>query len=222
MDERSWEALLGSAFVILDGLREAGLGVPEVILGGGTVLMMRMRHRLSRDIDLFLHDAQWLAQLTPRLNDRIAGMVRDYSEQANSVKLVLSEGNIDFVVAGSVTSAEPHETLEFNGRKILLETTEEILAKKLYFRAALLKPRDAFDLVAASIASPDAARIAIEAAAPRRAAQLKRLSELAGSGTESLSQDIVPMSDFTKIIPTMIGAALALIAGSPGTTERPA
>jgi hypothetical protein len=30
------------------------------------------------------------------------------------------------------------------------------------------------------------------------------------------------MSDFTKIIPTMIGAALALIAGSPGTTERPA
>jgi hypothetical protein len=136
----------------------------------------------------------------------------------------LSEGNIDFVVAGSVTSAEPHETLEFNGRKILLETTEEILAKRLYFRAALLKPRarDAFDLVAASIASPDAARIAIEAAAPRRAAQLKRLSELARSGTESLSQDIVPMSDFTKIIPTMIGAALALIAGSPGTTERPA
>ena len=218
MDERSWEGLLGSAFVILDGLREAGLGVPEVVLGGGTVLMMRMRHRLSRDIDLFLHDAQWLARLTPRLNDRVAAVVRDYSEQANSLKLVMAKGDIDFVVAGSVTGGEPHETLEFNGRKILLETTEEILAKKLYFRAALLKPRDAFDLVAASIAISRRPRGSPDRSLGADATQLKRLSELARSGTESLSLDIVPMSDFTKIIPTMIGAALALMS----TTARPA
>lgn len=111
--------------------------------------MMRMHHRLSNDIDLFLHDAQWLARLTPRLNDLAAEMARDYSEQANSVKLVLAQGDIDFVVAGSVTGVEPTETLDFGGRNVMLEATEEILAKKLFFRAALLKPRDVFDLVAA-------------------------------------------------------------------------
>jgi Nucleotidyl transferase AbiEii toxin, Type IV TA system len=213
MDERSWEGLLGSALDILNGLREAGLGSPDVVLGGGTVLMMRMRHRLSRDVDLFLHDAQWLARLTPRLNDRIAAMVRDYSEQANSLKLVLSEGDIDFVVAGSVTGAQPQETLEFGGRKIVLETTEEILAKKLFFRAALLKPRDAFDLVAASLVQPAAAARAIEASKPRRGPQVNRLRELAALPLDQLSQDIVPIGEFAKTIPTMIGSALALIEG---------
>jgi hypothetical protein len=95
-----------------------------------------------------LHDAQWLGRLTPRLNDRVAARVRDYSEQANSVKLVMREGDIDFIVAESVTGAAPSQRLEFRGRQILLDTTE-ILAKKLFFRAALLKPRDAFDLIAA-------------------------------------------------------------------------
>jgi len=214
MDERSWEGLLASALAILDGLRETGLGFPDVVLGGGTVLMMRLHHRLSRDVDLFLHDAQWLARLTPRLNDRVAEMVRDYSEQANSLKLVLSEGDIDFVVAGSVTGAQPQETFEFGGREIVLETTEEILAKKLFFRAALLKPRDAFDLVAASLVLPVAAKRAIEASAPRRAAQVNRLRELSGLPPDQLSQDIEPIGEFAKTIPTMIGAARALIEGA--------
>jgi hypothetical protein len=87
-------------------------------MGGGAVLMTRMHHRVSKDIDLFLHDAQWLARLTPRLNERVASMVLDYAEQANSVKLVLAEGDIDFVVAGSVTGVAPKETLDFRGRTI--------------------------------------------------------------------------------------------------------
>jgi hypothetical protein len=222
MDERSWEGLLGSAFAILDGLREAGLGSPDVVLGGGTVLMMRLRHRLSRDVDLFLHDAQWLARLTPRLNDRVAAVVRDYSERANFLKLVMAKGDIDFVVAGSVTGAPPQETLEFGGRKVVLETTEEILAKKLFFRAALLKPRDVFDLVAASLVQPAAATRAIEASAPRRGSQVKRLLELAALPPDQLSQDIVPIGEFEKAIPAMIGSALALIEGADdraGQTE---
>jgi Nucleotidyl transferase AbiEii toxin, Type IV TA system len=118
MDERIWEGLLSTALVILDDLEARGLGAPEIAMGGGTVLMMRMHHRVSKDIDLFLHDAQWLARLTPRLNERVASMVLDYAEQANSVKLVLAEGDIDFVVAGSVTGVAPKETLDFRGRTI--------------------------------------------------------------------------------------------------------
>ncbi len=65
MDERIWEELLSTPLAILDDLEARGLCAPDVAMGGGTVLMMRMHHRLSEDIDLFLHDAQWLARLTP-------------------------------------------------------------------------------------------------------------------------------------------------------------
>ena len=44
------------------------------MIGGGTVLMFRFEHRLSKDIDFFTHDAQWLSLLTPRLNDTTAAM----------------------------------------------------------------------------------------------------------------------------------------------------
>jgi hypothetical protein len=215
MDERIWEGLLTTALAILDDLEARGLGAPDVAMGDGTVLMIRMHHRLSEDVDLFLHDAQWLARLTPRLNERVAGMVRDYSEQANSVRLVLAQGDIDFVVAGSVTGVAPSETLDFGGREILLEATEEILAKKLFFRAALLKPRDVFDLVAASMMLPDAAKTAVEASASRREAQLRRLNALAATPPDQLLRDIVPICDFMKMVPTMIDSALAWI-GSVG------
>ena len=213
MDAQAWQGLLASAVAILDGLEKAGDGAPEVVLGGGTVLMMRLHHRLSRDIDLFLHDAQWLARLTPRLNDRIAAMVQDYAEQANSVKLVFAEGDIDFIVAGSVTGIAPTERLDFGGRGFALESTEEILAKKLYFRAALLKPRDVFDLVAASLVDPVATRRALEAAAPRREALLRRLESLASLPPAQLSLDIVAMGSFADAIPTMVEAAAALVVG---------
>jgi Nucleotidyl transferase AbiEii toxin, Type IV TA system len=211
MDERTWEGLLSTALAILDDLSTRGLGAPEVVMGGGTVLMMRMHHRLSNDIDLFLHDAQWLARLTPRLNDQVAGMVRDYSEQANSVKLVLAQGDIDFVVTGAVSGVAPAEALDFRGRTIMLEATEEILAKKLFFRGALLKPRDVFDLVAAHEIFPDAAARAIDAAASRRDLQLARLRELALAPESVLTSDILPLRDFGRLVPSMIAAAIDLI-----------
>ncbi|MGB3584875.1 MAG: nucleotidyl transferase AbiEii/AbiGii toxin family protein [Roseiarcus sp.] len=211
MDERIWEGLLTSALAILDDLGARGFGAPEFVMGGGTVLMMRMHHRLSNDIDLFLHDAQWLARLTPRLNDFAAEMARDYSEQANSVKLVLAQGDIDFVVAGSVTGVEPTETLDFGGRNVMLEATEEILAKKLFFRAALLKPRDVFDLVAAHESFPDAAARAIDAAAPRRDLQLTRLREMALAPESVLRSDILPLRDFARVVPSMIASAIDMI-----------
>jgi hypothetical protein len=50
MDELIWEELLSTALAILDDAGAHGAGAPDIVMGGGTVLMMRMRHRLSRDI----------------------------------------------------------------------------------------------------------------------------------------------------------------------------
>lgn len=215
MDENSWKPLLSEALAILDDLRARGFGAPDLVFGGGTVLMMRLHHRLSKDIDLFLHDAQWLGLLTPRLNDRVAARAEDYSEQANALKLVLRGGDIDFVVAGDVTGVKPSERLEYAGWSLPLESTEEVLAKKLYFRAGLLKPRDAFDLVAAHRADPKAARRAIAASAPRRDEQRRRLSALAQLSPETLSADVSAIGDFAQLLPTLAADALALVEEAP-------
>lgn len=215
MDENSWKGLLASALSILDDIEARGMGAPDVVLGGGTVLMMRYRHRPSKDVVLFLQDARWLAYLTPRLNDGVAAMVRDYSEQANSVKLVLDEGDVDFIVSGTVTGDVAHEKLEFRGRTIPLETSAEILAKKLYFRAALLKPRDVFDLVATHRADPLAAARALAAASPRRAERRKRLEALKHAPLSALDADILCLGDFRSLLPTLFSTATSLLEAAP-------
>jgi hypothetical protein len=210
LNENAWRPLLSYALAILADLRARGFGAPDVVLGGGTVLMMRLRHRLSKDIDLFLHDAQWLGLVTPRLNEHVAA--RSYSEQANSVKLVLDGGDIDFVVAGSVTGIAPTERLDYDGWSLPLESSDEILAKKLYFRAGLLKPRDAFELVATHRAEPNAARRAVAASAPRRSEQVRRLQALASLPAQSQLADIVALGEFADLLPTLFADALAILS----------
>ena len=50
----SWKEILASAVAILDDLERRGFPPPDIVMGGGTVLMFRFEHRLSRDIDFFL------------------------------------------------------------------------------------------------------------------------------------------------------------------------
>jgi hypothetical protein len=98
----------------------------------------------------------------------------------------------------------------------LLEATEEILAKKLFFRAASLNPRDVFDLVAAHELFHDAAASAIDAAASRRDLQLARLRELALAPELVLTSDILPSPDFARLIPSLIATAIDMIKRERG------
>ena len=83
--------------------------------------MFRFRHRLSKDIEFFGYDAQWLALLSPRLNETAAAMASGYGEQANGVKIVMSEGDIDFIVAGDVAVPASRERTNLEGRDIGLD-----------------------------------------------------------------------------------------------------
>ena len=175
----SWKQILASAVEILDDLERKGFPRLDIVMGGGTVLTFRFEHRLSRDIDFFMHDVQWITLLTPRLNDTTAAMVTEYVEQPNSIKLRLPHGDIDFVVAGGVTDAHAVETLPFMNHTFPLEPTEEILAKKLFYRAAFFQPRDAFDMAAAIEFDRSAASKAVRAAASKVEIVSRRLDELA-------------------------------------------
>jgi Nucleotidyl transferase AbiEii toxin, Type IV TA system len=200
----SWQQILASAVSIFDDLKSRKLDLPYLVLGGGTVLMFRFEHRLSRDVDFFMRDVQWLGYITPRLNDVVAAMVEGYEEQANSLKLVLPAGDIDFVAASTVTNFEPIEMLEFRNYSFPLETTEEILAKKLFYRPESFKPRDVFDLAVAIEMDPSSAARAVAASASKRGVLTRRLRHLSELGDAELARDILPIGEFSHILVGMI------------------
>jgi len=155
-----WKALFAAALTLTDHLATV-IDRPVWTFGGGTVLMLRLNHRHSRDIDLFVPDPQYLGHLTPRLCDAAEQLTTDYVEAAEYVKLLMPTGEIDIVVGEPLTD-RPWEVVAHHGRQICVETNAEIMARKMYYRGDQAKARDLFDLC--TVADLDPA--AIEQAAP--------------------------------------------------------
>jgi len=140
-----WQTLLPHAFALVDEIARRGIPDPFWTFGGGTVLMLRHQHRVSKDIDIFVPDPQYLGFVTPRLNDTAEGISQDYVEAPGYVKLLRPEGEIDFVASPNLTT-QPFEEWTLLGRKVRVETSAEIVAKKLWHRGDRAAARDLFDL----------------------------------------------------------------------------
>jgi hypothetical protein len=113
--------------------------------------MLRADHRLSKDIDAFITDAQYLSILSPRLGGEDVWACDTYDETSNHLRLVYPEGEIDFIVAAPITDlASKSRTIPgedgFPAVKIEVEHPVEIALKKLVYRAGALKVRDIFDI----------------------------------------------------------------------------
>ena len=156
----AWAALFESALTLTDHLATV-LDKPVWTFGGGTVLMLRLNHRYSRDIDLFVPDPQYLGHLTPRLCEAAENLTTEYVETAEYVKLLMPAGEIDIVVGQPLTDV-PWEIVAYRGRQIRVETNAEILAKKMYHRGDQAKARDLFDLCTVADLDP----VSIEQASP--------------------------------------------------------
>jgi len=66
-----WEELFTIAMGLTDQVT-ATVGEPfRWSFGGGTVLMLRLRHRRIKDIDLFIDDRQKLGMFNPRLSESL-------------------------------------------------------------------------------------------------------------------------------------------------------
>lgn len=141
-----WEKLFPRALTLIDEIsRYGGIKDPFWTLGGGTVLMFRHHHRLSKDIDIFVLDPQYLGFVTPRLSDTAADLTQDYIEQSGSfVKLQFEEGEVDFVASPNLL-ADAWESWDIGGRAVKVETSAEIIAKKMYHRGDRATARDLFD-----------------------------------------------------------------------------
>lgn len=158
MDEerlKIWETLFQRALKIIDSVAQSGHALEGWSFGGGTVLMRRHRHRFSKDVDIFVPDPQYLGHLTPRLNNEVEILTTHYIEQQGSVKLIFREGEIDFVAAGTLTP-KPVEIEVLFGREVNVETSAEIIAKKVWHRGADFTARDIFDLAMVAEKDPNA------------------------------------------------------------------
>jgi hypothetical protein len=169
-----WESLFRRALRIIDSVDADVLPPERWSFGGGTVLMRRYRHRFSKDIDIFVPDPQYLGYLSPRLNDEVEEMTSHYNEQANFIKLYFPEGEIDVVAAGALT--RPATVSEFVlGRQVQVETSAEILAKKIYHRAKHFTARDLFDFALIAEKEPTALSSISHIVHERRDALLERI-----------------------------------------------
>lgn len=157
----AWEVLFPRALRLVDEIqRYGGLANRFWTFGGGTVLMFRYGHRLSKDIDIFVPDPQYLGYVTPRLSDTAASLTEDYSEMSGSfVKLQFEEGEVDFVAAPNLTDAA-WEWWEIQGRTVRVETAAEVIAKKMHHRGDRATARDLFDLALVIEREPEALKTA--------------------------------------------------------------
>ncbi len=149
-----WKSLEKKASnIVSDAEASAKSGRLSPLLGGGTRLMLELSHRISRVIDLFIRDPQWIGLISPRLNDKVGDLVQGYEEDATFLKLKFFEGEIDFIVRMSLTGLAPESSEK---SLFLLEPVEEVLAKKLFYRGAYLTPRDLFDWACIESMHPEA------------------------------------------------------------------
>lgn len=145
--------------------------------------MLHTGHRLSKDIDAFITDPQYLSILSPRLGGEDVWQCDAYTEAANHLKLIYAEGEIDFIVTAPITdlTAESMAIAEEQGlaaSQIDVEHPVEIALKKLFYRAGMLKVRDIFDIAVVDLIQHDLLRANLHRASGVKQDILKRLASL--------------------------------------------
>lgn len=143
-----WEILFRDAVSLI---RQTGV-IDHWTFGGGTALMIQIDHRVSHDIDIFLHDPQLLAYLDLGTHDyRLDNLPSGYHSDGARFSKIAFEGigEIDFIVGAEMTD-DPYLSMDVLGIDTKVERVAEIIAKKVHYRGRSIKPRDIFDIAAAA------------------------------------------------------------------------
>ena len=147
-------------------------GEQNLRLGGGTALAARWRHRHSTDVDLFVEpepyrNFRWNTGGRFTLDLAVADPVDRLiiADDGTYITFHGRPGHITVDVARGLPF-DPRSSDTARGTQVPLETTDEILAKKLLFRMARdkeLLPRDLYDIAVAHQRDPTALQTALDA-----------------------------------------------------------
>lgn len=207
----SWHQLLDLALPIVD----EGLGVEskQWTLGGGTAIALRLSHRISDDVDIFVPGIP-LKNFVPSNNDAARRLVKggnNFQWPGHYVKFELPEGEIDFLSAALETNPG-FDWEEFRGRKIALETCEEVIIKKLRYRGGQLTERDAFDIAAVARSDASLADAIANYAADALPRLKVSLEVLAKRPPDTVANKVRPMEGYEDLTKTAISDCLEIIA----------
>ena len=144
-------------------LGERGITDPSA-LGGGTALSAYYwQHRFSTDIDIFIYSntANILNKIDPRktspgIKARLAKI--NYTDELKKHPIytelaIDDDSKMQFFTVKGFTSA-PYSKVTLWGKTILIESIEEIIAKKVYYRCGDANSRDLFDIAVAIHKNP--------------------------------------------------------------------
>lgn len=141
-DFSSQATMLGYA---IDALKEVGV-YEEASLGGGTALSAYYwNHRYSTDIDIFLTTSGSLPSLRVALQKM--NISDDIRFPGNYLEILISETEkIQFFETRPRMPENRILTSLWNFNDVYIEGIEEILVKKIYYRAHKGNTRDIFDI----------------------------------------------------------------------------
>ncbi|MGB6327883.1 MAG: nucleotidyl transferase AbiEii/AbiGii toxin family protein [Halarcobacter sp.] len=133
-------------------------------LGGGTALASYYwNHRYSTDIDIFIYDkvdkkhllkeSTWSEKVKTEMNS--IGYDGNFRNHPIYSEIVIDEDcKIQFFDVVK-KSHNPYQKVKLWGHELLIDTVEEIIAKKIYYRADKGNSRDLFDIAIAFHKEPD-------------------------------------------------------------------
>lgn len=182
--------------------------------------MIHAGHRLSKDIDAFITDPQYLSILSPRLGGEDVWACDTYNEAANHLKLVYPEGEIDFIVAAPITTLASEPVAipgEQGDPSIQIETEHpvEIALKKLVYRAGGLKVRDIFDIAVVDSLHHDLLRANLHHASGVKKDTLGKLADLSEVYCRQAIAELDIQDGWKHIADSCLTRTRAVIEGVP-------
>ena len=144
------------------------LGPDGCVLGGGTVLAARWRHRMSTDIHLFT-DIERYRQAIVGQREKVASTLRSLVAETGEGSVEVERGwlRVQFPEAPVALMTIPRPTIrgayreQVRGTEVPTESTAEILARKVQSRILDLgafTARDLYDLLVARTQDPQVLR----------------------------------------------------------------
>jgi len=94
---------------------------------------------------LFVPDPQSLGYLDPDVNETVDALTPRRLREAGYLRLYFDEGEVDFIASAPVTR-NPRVIENVLGRDIQVDTSAEIIAKKVRYRAPQFTARDVLDI----------------------------------------------------------------------------
>ena len=142
------------------------LGADGFVLGGGTVLAARWKHRVSTDIDLFTGIERYQQAIASQ-RDVVAASLRSLVGNAGEGAVEVERGwlRVLFAEAPAALMTIPRPTIQdpyaesVHGMEVRTESTAEILARKVQSRILDLgafTARDLYDILIARERDPEA------------------------------------------------------------------